>query len=99
MIYGTTFALFCYRSLLLLDSRLYRSEATVRRYSYSLLRTETSATAKKGMEVKYTDEPEVKALKLIHTELKNPVGKSQKPSVQNLQRLGLRSAHQLPEFL
>jgi len=51
------------------------------------------------MEVKYTDEPEVKALKLIHTELKNPVGKSQKPSVQNLQRLGLRSAHQLPEFL
>lgn len=41
-----------------------------------------------GVEVKYTEEAEVKALKQIETELKKPVDKSQKPSVQNLQRLG-----------
>jgi hypothetical protein len=41
-----------------------------------------------GVEAKYTDEAEVKALKVIETELKKPVDKSQKPSVQTLQRLG-----------
>lgn len=41
-----------------------------------------------GEEVKYTEEKEVKALKQIETELRRPVDKSQKPSVQTLQKLG-----------
>ncbi len=41
-----------------------------------------------GQEVKYTDEKEIKALKEIETELRKPVDKSQKPTVQFLQKSG-----------
>ncbi len=41
-----------------------------------------------GIEVKYTDEKEIKALKHIEAELKNPVDKTQKPTIQTLQAQG-----------
>jgi hypothetical protein len=41
-----------------------------------------------GVEVKHTEEAEVKALKHIETELRNPIDKTQKPTIQNLQQRG-----------
>ncbi len=41
-----------------------------------------------GVEMKYTEENEVKALKQIETELRRPVDKTQKPTIQALQARG-----------
>jgi len=41
-----------------------------------------------GVEVKYTEETEMKAMKVIEMELAKPIDKTQKPSIQALQGAG-----------